>query len=201
MQRREISLSVARAFIVSLNRHREERPIIFFICLTTVLIIVVDGALLFFVLVRGFEYLNKSVQLLLLEITIQVINAVFTILILIETPFRILNSLNGMCILIGNRIVIGRIYLTSYPIHNDIYLLLAFCVLNAMKVFHAPIQCAIQFMLIHYSLAMNDFNALPSSFGILVAVSLTLGVTVGITEFVLSTQYTSSSSSPTQSSE
>lgn len=200
-QQRAVFVSLVDTFVVSLNRQREQRPVIFFICLTTVMIIILDGALLFFVLVKGFDYLNKPVQLLLLEITIQIINAIFTILILIELPFRALNVLNGACMLISNRIVVGKIYFTGYPIYNSFCLLLVFCTFNAMKVFHAPIQCTIQYMLIYYSFVLMDFNALPASFGILVAVSLTLGATIGLSEILLSVQYSSSSSLPTQPSE
>jgi hypothetical protein len=55
------------------------------------LIIVIDGAILFFTLIGAFGYLSSSNEAALLEWSIQIINGCFTILCLLELPFRFQN--------------------------------------------------------------------------------------------------------------
>lgn len=50
------------------------------------LIVIVDGALLFFTICNSFNYLSVEVQDYILEISIQIINACFTLLCAIELP-------------------------------------------------------------------------------------------------------------------
>ena len=54
-----------------------------------ILVIVIDGAILFFSLIGAFSYLPKTLENAVLEWSIQIINAVFTLLCLIELPFRL----------------------------------------------------------------------------------------------------------------
>ena len=190
INQREISVTSIGTLIVTLNRYRDEKPRIFFVSLITVFVIILDGAILFFVLVSGFDYLDKSSQLLILEVTIHIINVIFTMLILIEFPFRCLNVINGISITIGKEILFGEIYFANYPLDNSC-LLTTFLMFNVLKICHAPIQCMIQYMLVYYSFIIKEFNALPPTFGYLVAVSLTLGASIGIGEIVVSTQCSS----------
>jgi hypothetical protein len=55
---------------------------------TIALVIIIDGAILFFVLIGAFGYLSGRMQASILEWSIQIINVCFTSLCLIELPFR-----------------------------------------------------------------------------------------------------------------
>jgi hypothetical protein len=55
---------------------------------TIALVIIIDGAVLFFVLIGAFGYLSDQMQASILEWSIQIINVCFTSFCLIELPFR-----------------------------------------------------------------------------------------------------------------
>jgi hypothetical protein len=53
------------------------------------LTVVIDGAILFFCICGAFGYLSERAQALILEDTIQIINAVFSFLCLVELPLKV----------------------------------------------------------------------------------------------------------------
>jgi hypothetical protein len=64
---------------------------------TLALTIIIDGAVLFFTLIGAFGYLSKRTQALILEDSIQIINAAFAILCAMELPYRLRASYMWLC--------------------------------------------------------------------------------------------------------
>ena len=144
------------------------------------MIIVIDGAVLFFTLVGAFGYLSNDEQDAILEWSIQIINACFTLLCLIELPFRVKNIIKWLSVQGKERVGIEeKMELTTIykkPIDKDKKWII-YGVINSCKIFQIFCQCCVQYLCLAYVGRQGERPGLW--FGVAVGLALPMGCTIG----------------------
>lgn len=166
------------------------------------LVIIIDGAILFFTLIGAFGYLSDQTQASILEWSIQMINVCFTTLCLVELPFRlkaiqtwiILSRMSGdssaSCRGMASNSSDSEIYIDSSQDVRRCDLVKAynrptnekskwklFGFLNIVKVFQIICQCWVEYLCLAYIGRQQQRPALW--FGIAVGFALPVGCGLG----------------------
>lgn len=172
------------------------------------LVIIIDGAILFFTLIGAFGYLSDQTQASILEWSIQIINVCFTSICLIELPFRLKdiktwlmlsmsgNTNTGSCSSIDNNSTGSDSYseglfasqgerwndlIKAYKKPtNDNYKWKLFGCLNILKLLQIMCQCWVEYLCVAYIGRQQQRPALW--FGVAVGFALPVGCGLGCVE-------------------
>mmetsp|Transcript_2552 Transcript_2552/g.4644 ORF Transcript_2552/g.4644 Transcript_2552/m.4644 type:complete len:252 (-) Transcript_2552:593-1348(-) len=152
------------------------------------LVIVVDGAILFFVLIGGFSYLDSEAEATILEWSIQIINVCFTTLCLLELPSRVRNSCSWLGMTSPCTAALSGInadtttrhdLMKSYnkPVGNEAMRWKLFGLVNLVKVFQIGCQCWVEYLCLAY---IGRRRQRPEvQFAVAVGLALPLGCGLG----------------------
>lgn len=151
------------------------------------LVIAIDGAILFFAIVGGFSYVDETTQGLILEITIQVINACFTILCAVELPFRLRSAYYWTLLSFATEEQLLVIHLPPWSIRR--WKLFGF--LTYTKIVQIGCQAVVQYFCFYYFFVYTYEDRPSGLFFLFVALSLSLGCFIGVTEAWLNSSYES----------
>jgi hypothetical protein len=169
------------------------------------LTIIIDGAVLFFTLIGAFGYLSAKMQSLILEQTIQIINAAFSIICLMELPFRlhgaylfIFSEFSNSCGTRSNETtnVITENENTKFVqkpnncFQSELfdqytwsrYYYYTFGILTLVKVCQIAFQFGVEYLCLAYAGPNNYEKRPPFLFALFIGFALPLGCGIGIAE-------------------
>ena len=170
------------------------------------IVIIVDGAVLFFSICGGFSYLDKDTQSILLEESIQIINAAFSLICAIELPFRVRASYNWIThsIFYGSPLTEEDRLLPQSPYAQFLRMQYPWCIFHwnlfgmvtIGKVFQIFCQFGVEYLCLAYA-RLDQYKRRPSTlFTIFICFALPLGCIIGAVEGIYSNRVHSDKRTP-----
>lgn len=172
------------------------------------LTIIIDGAVLFFALIGGFGYLSNTMQALVQEQSIQIINAAFSFICIMELPFRLQGAYLFVFSEFSNCCNERKKESTSYISENsesnspmkptnryqsDLFTeytwsrhyYYTFGILTFTKLFQIAMQFGVEYLCLAYA-GPNNYQHRPATlFAVFIGFALPLGCGIGIAEGIL----------------